>query len=251
MKLLHQLALSSAAIAVATASQHANSGSGFYVGLNAGAGITKNQVAITGAGTFANQKNPVCGLADVVVGYSHDLSSGFVIGGEAYVGTGFGKKEIAQAGAVPNVFVGGMAIAGFSIKQSRGLYYGFAVRAGYRFIPQLLGYVKAGIEGGQFKHSYYNATTEVAATTTALNAAGFTDAAMQHTLVALAKVSGVRPKIGAGLEYAFTKNIAATLDYGFMFALSKNARTATNAEDSATKFKYSQHSIKVGVKYTF
>ncbi len=206
------------ALALATAGANAKNFDGMYAGVRADYNIDKQEVTDSELDSFNLKPKGMGG--SILFGYMNDLGNDMVIGTELIVGYQNAKdKGEDTAGAVT-----------LKTTYNNKFKFGADVLAGYKFMPELLGYGRLGLHMHQ---SEFRADYTVAGETT-------TDSKKQY-------VPNVH--VGLGAKYAIDESFV--LDAGYTFAYDLKNKTYRSGENEATFKKSPSHQIHVGVSYVF
>jgi len=199
--------------------------SGFYVGLHAGYGwATDNWVSVAGASLFTDRVpgdtfsyDQKGWLGGAQLGYNWQFNS-FVLGLEGSASFANVKESaLSVFGAADDVF---------STKYST--IVSGAVRGGFTFGNALL-YAKIGYAGVNVKRSTVDAVPANVGVNADTN---------WHTGMLL----------GAGLEYAFTRNWSAALEYNYY---NLNKKTVTYASLDSDRFDPKLQTVTLRLNYRF
>jgi outer membrane immunogenic protein len=207
---------------------------GFYVGVNAGAGVVHDQGFQPANGNFNFDRHGIGGLAGGQIGFNYQ--TGMLVFGIEGEGFWSGMKINADQfglGNQANTLIGSTQI--------RNKWdYDVAARVGVAFDHALV-YGKAGWVFGGFDWNY--------ATTPANNSGEFTNQGS-------ATLDGLL--IGVGLEYAVTNNWTAKFEYDYLGFSAKNVAFNGNCPGcTPVNYTFTQnvsadkHIFKVGVNYLF
>lgn len=201
---------------------------GFYGGAYAGYGTAHSTFTDIDGYNLKNEVfgfNPGGGLAGLTLGYNAQRES-VVFGVEGEVGYLGPSGTVAQPDSPSDSFA----------SLNGGLYGTLAARLGLSMDKALI-YAKGGVAltGGQ---------------------STFEDACVIGPcgLATLETASGARfgYTIGLGVEYAFTEQWSAKLEYGYLnFGKGTMSGTASNGNDFSYGYDLSAHTVKVGLNYKF
>jgi outer membrane immunogenic protein len=216
---------------------------GFYIGLNLGYGWATSSavnawemnVATGGFGNFAlaNANNGGGVFGGLQLGYNWQAASNFVLGLEADLqGTGLRSRSAAVGiGAPWTSFYG---------SETKVDFYGtLRGRLGFLVTPTLLTYVTGGLAygSGKFNTSYASTDGFFGANSQSFSRAGWT--------------------LGGGVEYAFSPNWSAKVEYGYV-DLGRVTGTGLELRSvrGATWFytqerKVAFHTVRAGLNYRF
>ncbi len=211
-------------LAIAAAGANAANFHGFNAGVRAKYNWFKQEIKepVTGDNEkFTVKPKGISG--DLVLGYMHNLGNNFVVGAEAYAGWANyeGKKS-----DIISVILESRA----TVKRSYSL--GLDILGGYEIMPELLGYVKAGIGGSKNKYMIYGK-----------DSAG---------RVAQKDFKRFVPNASVGFGAKYVVMDGYTLDAGYTY--SQDLNTFKLNVPVAGEFeaeKGNQHTIHVGVSYQF
>jgi len=189
---------------------------GFYVGAHVGWGSARSSYR-DNTGTFFNQSltsNGVFGGAQV--GYNWQINQ-FVLGVEGDVSAGGISKRVTDTTV-------GSPTIGDSYRTSVPFLGSLRVRAGVAFDRALI-YATGGLGVATFSDKYF-------------------DSSLNATLSSSSTRVGYT--VGGGLEYAFTPNWTAKIEYLYYgFGDRSNVFTAND------RFSQNIHTVKVGLNYLF
>lgn len=215
---------------------------GFYVGVNAGAAFSTNDVSVSGtaANTIANVaalRRPAGFSSDKTgfiggaqVGYNYQIGS-FVLGAEA---------DLMYTDLKKNTSFVGTSGASSTFRQELGYLGTVRARAGYAF-DRFLVYGTAGLAYGEVKNSanFFSGTVPGQLDYTGARS----DTQVGYT-------------VGGGLEYAFTNNLSAKAEYLYYDLGTKNHgvdRTivAPAGGSYVSRNETSGHIVRAGLNYRF
>lgn len=198
---------------------------GFYLGggLTYSNGKINNKVSIPGVSDTIDGSSSGVGV-NAFLGYGIVFGDGFYFGGE--LGLGYDGSRFNNKSAGTGVF------NGLRFKSSSSLTYNITARLGY-VISQVLPYVKFGFEG----RSAASLRTPSGNTIALVN--GGTVEAKRHGII-----------LGAGIDYALTKNIFIRGEYTHNFG-SKSIYTYNINNIKILDFRTPTDTFLIGVGYKF
>jgi outer membrane immunogenic protein len=212
---MKKLALALVASTVALSTANANHiSTGFYLGVHGGYGSLTGKVSGSG------------------VNGSRDIGSGFgnigIHGGYGWV-TGClylgGELSYTFENAKTNDTLGGIG----SLQLKRNGYARAALRGGYLFTPNTMGYIALGGNWGKYT--------------------------LNDSRIANNTISGSKNRLsfapGVGLETAVHKNVYLRLEYNYEFGPSVRATNATAPNNFTNVGTIRSQSGKVGLSYKF
>ncbi len=206
------------ALALATAGANAKNFDGMYAGIRADYNIDKQ--ALADSENDESSLKPKGMGGSILFGYMNDLGNDMVIGTELVVGYQNAKDKVEDTdGAVT-----------YKATYNNKFNFGADVLAGYKFMPELLGYGRLGLHMHQ---------SEVRLDVTA---AGST-----KTYSDTQYVPNVH--VGLGAKYAIDESFV--LDAGYTFAYDLRDKTYSSGNRKITFEKSPSHQIHVGVSYVF
>jgi outer membrane immunogenic protein len=201
---------------------------GFYVGAHTGFGWAKPDVVnpATGGPAAAPLPSPEGGIVGFQLGYNHQIGR-VVLGAEADFTFSGIKGDV-------NCFSFGCAPNGLRLFGHPDQFATFTGRMGYSF-DRFLPYIKGGLFWGHenFEQTGLAGTHCIPGCTGSNQNWGWT--------------------IGAGTEYALTRNWSLKLEYDYMTDFDKERTVVTNALGDQNIFDESRtiRVIKFGVNYRF
>tara|TARA_R110002050_G_scaffold22469_1_gene61255 strand:- start:5291 stop:5941 length:651 start_codon:yes stop_codon:yes gene_type:complete len=206
------------ALALATAGANASNFDGMYAGVRADYNMDK-QEAKDSSGDKTNFKAKGMG-GSILFGYMNDLGNDMVIGAELIAGyqNAKDKKETTKSGS---------ALKG---TYNNKFNFGADFLAGYKFMPELLGYGRLGLHMHQSDFRL-----------------DITKAGSTETNKKTQYVPNVH--VGLGAKYAIDESFV--LDAGYTFAYDLKDKTYGSDTKKATFKKSGGHQIHVGVSYVF
>lgn len=191
---------------------------GLYVGVHGGYARSHSSFDFVAAGTGASQ-NGNGGFIGGRIGYNYQLPNNLVLGVEGEANWGSIKGSTACPGA------------GFTCGHKINAFGSVVGRVGYAF-DRLLVHVNGGVA---FADARYQATNTA---TGALFGTGYKSGFVGWTL-------------GAGVEYAITSNLIASVDYKYYDFRSKTSGLAAVSGISAGRFHPTMHTVRAGLTYKF
>lgn len=220
---MKKIALLASAVAVSAAVADAPaccSMAGFYTGLNFG--WTGTQTKETGkqqADTSYDSKKSDQGYQyGVFGGYNMGLGNNFVAGMELFLA--------GDSSKISHKFSNNGVNTDSELKRTTS--YGVAPRVGYMITPNVLGYVRLGLEGGSWKFNYKTSDNNP-------------NISNKKNTVSFAP--------GLGFDMLVSKNVFVRAQYHYLFGpkfRSKNSNDTTNVEN-----KISQQVFTLAVGYKF
>lgn len=206
------------ALALATAGANASNFDGMYAGVRADYNMDKQEIADSESNAKTLKPKGMGG--SILVGYMNDLGNDMVIGTEFIVGYQNAKdKKEDTAGAVT-----------YKGTYNNKFKFGADFLAGYKFMPELLGYGRLGLHIHQSEFRV-----------------DMTEAGTTKTLKKTQYVPNVH--VGLGAKYAIDKSFV--LDAGYTFAYDLRTKKYGSDAKKATFKKSGGHQIHVGVSYVF
>lgn len=206
------------ALALATAGANAKNFDGMYAGVRADYNIDKQKVEDSEYDSFNLKPKGMGG--SILFGYMNDLGNDMVIGTELIVGYQNAKDKGEDTG-------GGKSL---KTTYNNKFKFGADVLAGYKFMPELLGYGRLGLHMHQSEFR-----------------ADVTEAGSTETIKKKKYVPNVH--VGLGVKYAIDESFV--LDAGYTFAYDLKNKTYRTDNNEATFKKSPSHQIHVGVSYVF
>lgn len=224
---MKKLALVLAATTAFTAAQ-ANIGTGFYIGAHTGFDSVATDMEATSplllGGTSVNKAHMGRGNANVGLFAGYGMVNGcFYYGGE--LGYTFSSTKIRSTpdSTAANQF----------IELKRSGYFNAAVRLGYLFSQNTMGYVRLGVNWGKWNlRDTVNAGTVAAPVSASKNSASFAP--------------------GVGIETALNRNVSLRAEWTYEFGRNlrvNNAAAPTTTFTTAKSIRTS--SFKLGIAYRF
>lgn len=219
---------------------------GFYIGLNAGYGWgNRSNVngfeftpagGVTGlawSGPGPNQNGFVGGAQ---AGFNYQIGS-LVAGIETDIqGAGLsGSTSLAGVGPGYNGFLG--------LRDKTGWYGTLRGRLGFTVMPTLLAYITGGLAYGEARHS-----------ATYMDTVGF------FGMSGVSNNNRIGYTLGGGLEYAFSPNWSAKLEYGYVDLGSRTANLINELTPAGAPSAFfvshnpgrtSFHTVRAGINYRF
>ncbi len=218
-------------------------------------------------------------VAEAVVGFDHRISD-IMVGADLFVGFDTSKLPIRDYKTSADRESGNASKARKdSIEIKRQFYVGLMPRIGYKFTPQLEGFVAFGVQMGRYKvdttglkviydnvskyAKVYNTVREMVVAQSN-NATADTKAKWNEALNLLnddlssydkevAKYckkhnkTKFSPVVGCGIRYDFTESVFGTLAYKYQF----NSKIADYNKTGIIQVKDQNHTVTVGVGFRF
>ncbi len=201
---------------------------GFYVGAHAGYGFGETDWRWNGALTSTKIK-PDGFIGGLQAGFNYQLNSAFLVGLEASASLGDLKKTTTE------VFTFGPPPVTFTDAYTTQIrWFGdVSLRAGVTF-DRFLVFAKGGFAFGDFKQTNTVSVTGLGSFTASKS---FTQGGYL---------------LGAGVEYAFTNNLTAKIEYNYLDFGTKSLGIDPNPLAlGAVRFKNSLNVVKAGINYKF
>ncbi len=247
MKHIHRTVFKAALLMAVATSSHADMFSGWYAGGQLGG--SQNNTHITtpsdNQGNTLYQKNYSKRgvLLGAVGGWGKTMNNGFYWGGEANLNYDAGDQKKLHSVTTTDANTGATTTANFSTKYKRGPVLGLNGRGGYLMNPNTLLYTKVGVELSRESYSWSNVFTQNASGK--LNYSSNNGSSQETT-----RKNAIRPVLGLGTEYAFTKTISGRLEYAYTFK-GPNMKTTNTSGTVDSKAYETSHALLAGAVYHF
>jgi opacity protein-like surface antigen len=251
------LLASAALVGAAMADAPAQSVTGFYTGASVGLANTNvkyntvNQGATAATTQNFTSDSGKAGLQyGMLGGYNLSVGSGAVVGVEVFFGGDSTKVKTSQD-------AGGTSQNYGNDQVKRNLYYGLAPRVGFMVTPNVLAYVRLGVEGGKWKADFFPPAASIDAN------AGTATASQIAAAKAKKNVTKNRVNFapGAGLDVFASKNVFVRAQYHYVFGPKLtlnwpemsplNGGGLYNGTNQIRTFRISQHVLSLAIGYKF
>lgn len=185
-------------VGAAVADAPANSPTGFYTGVNVG--VANTQVKYTYKDSQSPQIAQKFGKTGMQYGlfggYNFGLGGAAVVGAELFLGGDSTKTLTADSLGASGTSSNGPG----KTEVKRTFYYGFAPRVGFMVTPNVLAYMRLGVEGGKWKSNF--------------NPAG---GWMTGAIIKNASKNTVNFAPGIGFDMFVSKNVFVRAQYHYVF----------------------------------
>ena len=225
---MKKLALALVISAAASVAQ-AEIGTGFYLGAAVGANSTSTKGTVTdtlGGISFLNDSGRTRGSLDVYTGYG-------VVNGCIYFGgeVGYTHANEQISGNFNIVNLEDVLAPAITFKYKRKDVLNFALRAGYKYSPSTMGYIRLGLNYGKQKLTVVDENSVPSPIST-------TFSKRRVTFVP-----------GVGIETSLHKNVLLRAEYTYDLGKKVNRTVADTAVVSLTRVK--SNNFKLGIAYKF
>lgn len=189
----------------------------------------------------------------VLGGYNMGLGNGVVVGVELFAGGDSSKVKNMNDNSGINYNVGKESV-------KRTMYYGLAPRIGYMITPNVLAYVRLGVEAGKWKAQFTPDAAAIDGISSTVVGKNSDEQKATAKKVKTASKNRINFAPGVGMDVLVSKNIFVRAQYHYVFGPKMTINwnevdgitsNLFNGSNQIRTYKVSQHVVSLAVGYKF